>query len=50
MNNEQKKKYFAPEMKEIKLNNQVNLLQESNTTYNGVLSAIDSSLDKSDKA
>ena len=48
MSNEQKKNYFAPEMKEIKLRNQAHLLQSSN--YSGPLSAIDSSLDKSDKA
>lgn len=48
MNNEQKTKYFAPEMKEIKLRNQAQLLQGSG--YNGQLSTIDSSLDKSDKA
>ena len=48
MNSEQKKNYFAPEMKEIKLRNQAHLLQGSG--YNGQLSAIDSSLDKSDKA
>lgn len=46
MSNEQKKNYFAPEMKEIKLKNQAQLLQSS---YNGPLSTIDSSLDKSDK-
>ena len=48
MSNEQKKNYFAPEMKEIKLNNQVNLLQESN--YRGPLSEFDSSSDKPDMA
>ena len=49
MNSEQKKNYFAPEMKEIKLKNQAHLLQSSQP-YTGPLSAIDSSLDKSDKA
>ena len=48
MNKDQKKKYFAPELKEIKLKNQAHLLQSSD--YKGQLSAIDSSLDKSDKA
>ena len=48
MNNDQKKNYLAPEMKEIKLKNQAHLLHSSN--YTGPLSAIDSSLDKSDKA
>lgn len=48
MNKEQKKSYFAPELKEIKLKNQAHLLQSSN--YSGQLSTIDSSLDKSDKA
>lgn len=49
MSNEQKKNYFAPEMKEIKLKNQAHLLQSSEP-YKGLLSAVDSSLDKSDKA
>ena len=48
MNKEQKKSYFTPEMKKIKLNNQVNLLVES--SYTQQLSAIESSSDKSDKA
>lgn len=49
MNKEQKKSYFTPEMKEIKLKNQAHLLQSSEP-YTGLLSAVDSSLDKSDKA
>ena len=48
MINELKKKYLTPEMKKIKLNNQVNLLQESN--YRGPLSEFDSSSDKPDMA
>lgn len=48
MSNEQKKNYFAPELKEIKLKKQAHLLQSSD--YRGPLSAIESSLDKSDKA
>lgn len=48
MSNEQKKNYHSPEMKEIKLKNQAHLLQSSD--YRGPLSAVDSSLDKSDKA
>lgn len=47
MSNEQKKNYFAPEMKEIKLKNQANLLQAS---YAGPLSGLDSSSDKTDMA
>ena len=47
MINELKKNYSAPEMKEIKLSNQVNLLQES---YAGLLSRQDSSSDKTDMA
>ena len=48
MNNEQKKNYHSPELKEIKLKKQAHLLQSSD--YSGPLSAIDSSLEKSDKA
>ena len=47
MNNELKKNYSAPEMKEIKLNNQINLLQAS---YAGPLSGLDSPSDKTDMA
>ena len=47
MNNELKKNYSAPEMKEIKLNNQANLLQAS---YAGPLSGLDSPSDKTDMA
>lgn len=47
MNNELKKNYSVPEMKKIKLNNQVNLLQAS---YAGPLSGLDSPSDKTDMA
>lgn len=47
MINEQKKNYSAPEMKEIKLKNQANLLQAS---YAGPLSGLDSPSDKTDMA
>lgn len=49
MSNEQKKNYFAPEMKEIKLKNQAHLLQSSEP-YTGLLSAVDSPSDKTDMA
>ncbi len=47
MNKEQKKSYLAPELKEIKLKNQANLLQAS---YAGPLSGLDSPSDKTDMA